>query len=283
MDSENTPFTLVHWWLDRQSGNLEDKQAIFGKILESEALRFHCMDPIFLAAYVMRSPWVRGLGHQETLWLMQKAVLKRERMREEGEEEAAARPEIPRSRALTCAASGHRVYDLQGRVDKRACQLLKDNVKVHCFLGLARGIPITLGLQKRVGGGGGPGSGGGEGMSTLGLYVGWSSGGMSRETAGLLPGEGKAALVMRVRFSVLPANKSMGFNWHAYEEDLTWGCHDLFQQPFHEALVDDGGWSCGDDNEEEGGFMMVQVRIQDKVAKASKPMVRISVPKADYA
>ena len=63
MYSENTTFTLVHWWLKHREGwTDEDKQAAFNKILESDVLRFHRMDSTYLTVYAMRSPWIRGSG-----------------------------------------------------------------------------------------------------------------------------------------------------------------------------------------------------------------------------
>lgn len=74
MQWEATTFTLVDRWLKQQQGWDEEKRReAFNKILEAKVLRLDHMDPLYLATYVVRTPWIvaSGLGEQ----ILQRAVM----------------------------------------------------------------------------------------------------------------------------------------------------------------------------------------------------------------
>jgi len=59
LDSENTTFTLVHYWLkSREEWTFREKEQAFDQIMKSDVLRFHHMDPHYLTAFAIVSPWV---------------------------------------------------------------------------------------------------------------------------------------------------------------------------------------------------------------------------------
>ena len=75
MYSENTTFTVVHWWLKHREGwTDEERQGAFNTILESDVFRFHHMDSTYLTVYAMRSPWIKGSG--QAFEIMHRAMLR---------------------------------------------------------------------------------------------------------------------------------------------------------------------------------------------------------------
>ena len=157
MYHENTTFTLVHYWLESREGwSLGEKQEAFNMILESDVLRFHHMDMIYLAAYAFRTPWMQG-SDQDIADIVQRAVLMKAGCKR--------RDGTP----FTTSRSWKTLYKFHARVPQQMCSALRDRESIQCFLGLARGLPIYLDIQRLSQDGG---------TSNLGLYVGWSSGGL---------------------------------------------------------------------------------------------------------
>lgn len=149
--------TLIHWWLEhRQRWNQEQKQVAFNKIMASNALRSHRMDPIYLALYAMRTPWMANQAYI-TSDTFQQALLNQHL----GTEQLA--------RATATSSS------LTVKVAKRVLSAVQSKGVICCFMGFSLGFPLFLRIEKPLQ----------RGCTlihfetphTMGLYVGCSTGG----------------------------------------------------------------------------------------------------------
>ena len=225
MYSENTTFTLVHWWLKHREGwTNEEKQAAFNKILESDVLRFHRMGTNYLILYAMRSPWIKGSG--QAFDILHQTLLKIEetKVREESSK-------LPSNRATKETDSdGAKWFELEGIISREMCMSLQDNIISYCLMSIVKGFPVMLGVKKSVGS---------EGKATLMLYGGWSAGSLSdmrKQGHEVL----KTPLTMRIKISV--GNASYVSRRTSYIENEAFGKPNMFQTPWEEIVKDDSHW-----------------------------------------
>ena len=202
MYHENTTFTLVRFWLySRQGWTPEDKQEAFDTILDSNALQFHHMDFDYMTVYACRTPWMQGSNM--TLDIVQQAMLIKN-----GYERQQAAKELSSNRNKNEMC----YQQLEAKVSKDVCiSLGKKRRKIICFLGLARGLPIYLQIERS----------GTHGTNTLGMYIGWSSGSpqfSGRHSRGMVP-----SMKMGFDFKATPGLKSSTISERSFKEGTGWG------------------------------------------------------------
>lgn len=259
--SENSTFTFMDWWLCCQEGwSDEQQQEAFIKLLVDDAIRFHCMDPVYLAAYAVRNPWMEKSG--EGLAILQHAILAQEKARHERKEDEEQDDEdidvsarknednLPTSRALIkhddCF---NRVYRLSCSISRPLCATLKgDDECLTCFLGIVQGYPILLDVSRSV-----EEDDHGTKSARFGLYMGWLGGGDLVE-----PGRGHRAFVMMgANARVWSSSKIAGdgskwlqlFAMQAMRENFFRGHHLFFKDVAWDAVVADGSPYFGPDDD----------------------------------
>lgn len=218
VDSENTTFTLVKWWVESQDGWTKDqKQEAFNKIHTSDALRYHCMKPLFLASYATRIPWVEASGHG--LSIIQQAV--RESSRSPLSDN---KPDLPKSRA-----TGNKNYKMNIELGRE--QLVADDIDIFCFTGIIEGFPVLARVSKT--------KALGVETSTFGLFVAWYGGSglpwttRERRAPGLM-------ITANVRLTPDPKGKGQInlFSNTTLEENYYLGIFGISRQPWDEVVCE---------------------------------------------
>lgn len=216
IDSENTTFTLVRWWIEGQDGwTKEQKEEAFKKVHDSRALRYHRMDPLYLASYAIRNPWVESSGHG--LSILQQALLETSRDRI-----SSHKSDLRKSRA-----TGMKSYTMTIQVDRR--QLTSGTTDVPCFLGMVQGYPILAYIQRK--------EKEGDNADTFGLFIGWYGG---SELNQAYRARRPPAVKVRVDVKLTPDYQRKGRFVLLYsstlEENYYFGSVDLFHAPWEEVV-----------------------------------------------
>jgi len=175
LNSENTAFTLVHLWLESRGGwTVQEKQQAYDEIMDSDALRFHHMDPHYMTAFAFRTPWMLSDKTGRSA-----AMLHLSLMFSQGFVRFQPGVTVSTTRA-------HHIKDhhpsssfFRIKITREMCSslLVADNNQSICaFMGLVRGIPFFIMIRR---------NGGGEEARprAFGLYVGWSTDGLCHSDA----------------------------------------------------------------------------------------------------
>lgn len=239
--SENTIFTVLDWWLESrgQDWSEKTKQAVFDSIIEGGVLRFHHMDPSYLAGYAMRTTWMKD--HSLTGQMLQAPLLYKAGFYPKNHGEIVPRdrvPPPPRPRYYY-ATSTTTSYKMENRIiPKEALSSLEVDGSTSWFIGLAMGLPICLTWTRETTSGGGGVDAGQDAASprtTIGAYVSWSSGGVA--PASIAGVDVISVISMRSTIESLPSNKSYReTSPSGYKEDRGHGTSDLFGAPWEDVV-----------------------------------------------
>lgn len=263
--SENTTYTFDDWWLWCQQGwTDEQRQASFNRILDSKVLRFHCMDPNYLAACGFRSLWAEE--SDQAFAVLRLATMARARTRRKTDEmtekehrQCKMEERLPRSRASKQPdfdEDGALVYELTGSVTRQQCATVPqqgrgvddisgydadrdaeeekeeaDQKTTSSFAGIVHGYPILMDVccweSKQT-----------EHAAEFVLCVGWRG---SRLTG--LKGHG-AFINMAVDVKILPDPEESGYSSICHKhppvrDDSFWGAN-LYDSASWDEVVAEG-------------------------------------------
>lgn len=218
------------------------KHSIFNSILESSVLRFHLMDPDYLASYAMRTVCMRACGRSGEI--LQSAQLYKKSIVFKNKDDKlppSRAPPLPPNHTTTSIYYHHNIYATKPNthmkaecvVSRQALSSLEVGGSASFFVGLAKGVPVCLIWRRQR-------ANGDEGKTMMGAYLSWSSGGL--ELATISGVEIISHIQMRSSIEVIhPTSKSYREDVpRAYKEDRGQGVANFFGIAWEDVLGEPG-------------------------------------------